>query len=664
MKKFLFFLFLFIINVNVYSQGCGTDFGVLVLDNTYQCDDNGTPNDPSDDFYFVDVYISHSQDPNGSWSSDNAGNNGEPYSAGPSFKFGPYARGTGVQTVIITDVNNPQCSETVQFEEPACMGCSDFTVSITKNSGAGCTASYELQIDGDFNGQLISNFNVVVKINGGVIVSYDDEVTGNYLLQGFQGQSGGDEFIVTSGGPTINGSDLWGSLTYTLIVEASDCVTFEVIETMPNILGPGTYNNVGFGLNPCYITSISLPQEGFCPEFVDLTGEISLLNQSAGDCPESEGLGIENAEVTISNTAGEEICQSLTDNSGSYNCSTCEEGPWEICVTTTCPEPCGLSDIDLQLYQLIILQYMDPPLGFEFTGDVHQNGSVTGPDVVSVRKAIFGKEDEFAPESWCRFVSTEEFLLHQQGLMPINSIDECVTVSNPNAAPDFIQFNLGDLNGSCDDCDHGPEDDDDDGVLTEGEIVVDGTTLKLYISPTVDSLHAYTVNLDVGNNELAEVSAITGDFDFGVEDGILKIIWFKEDLGAINVDGNPLVVLEFQDDLMEQVDLLNSELNYIITGQGCSTIEVQDRNSAESRSLEDEVLCTLNDKVSFTADFKGASSVSFMVRDIFGNLHYSKVHRVENGQVDIDWRNDWSGIYLVTTIFDRQMSTKKVYLPE
>ena len=105
---------------------------VLAMDAV--CDDNGTPNDPTDDTFtfFLDISGTNGS---GSWTANDPNNSTGVY--GDNIQFGPYSLATYADTVLdieIADAADPDCNTSVEVQVPAADACQtpcDVSVDIT-----------------------------------------------------------------------------------------------------------------------------------------------------------------------------------------------------------------------------------------------------------------------------------------------------------------------------------------------------------------------------------------------------------------------------------------------------------------------------------------------------------------------------------------------------
>ena len=174
--------FITLLQFNSFGQ-CQLD--VFFLNST--CNDNGTPNDPSDDTFIANVFIENDLNSGGTWSSSDSSYTNEPYGTGTSviYDFGPFPISGDDVTISIVD-NQFGCSETVLLEAPEpCVTqnveCKEVTITATllEIDGNPCTYDYRIEMITDAN--IIANlFRMNLEVVGGQIDNFtlfDPELT-------------------------------------------------------------------------------------------------------------------------------------------------------------------------------------------------------------------------------------------------------------------------------------------------------------------------------------------------------------------------------------------------------------------------------------------------------------------------------------------------------
>jgi gliding motility-associated-like protein len=95
---------------------CSSTCSISHVVSNVQCNDNGTPSDPSDDTYTFDVTVNGSNTA-GMWTANDAGSTTGSY--GVAVSFGPYPISGGNVSFMITDNNDSGCTTTFTANAPA-----------------------------------------------------------------------------------------------------------------------------------------------------------------------------------------------------------------------------------------------------------------------------------------------------------------------------------------------------------------------------------------------------------------------------------------------------------------------------------------------------------------------------------------------------------------
>ncbi len=97
------------------------DINAAIVQGPY-CNDNGTPSNPDDDFYFIDIQVTGSNVSAG-WNATGTTTGTTSGSYGPVLTFGPYQPGANV-LITFTDSDDDNCVSTIMEDIPD-TGCSD-----------------------------------------------------------------------------------------------------------------------------------------------------------------------------------------------------------------------------------------------------------------------------------------------------------------------------------------------------------------------------------------------------------------------------------------------------------------------------------------------------------------------------------------------------------
>ncbi len=532
--------------------------------------------------------------------------------------------------------------------------CPDWNDCISLINSDGCTHTFLISIEGEGAFENDPDFDVIINWNFAITSGIGTITSASFLdINGYMAQQGVSLNVNSSSlnisyaniNQLLDADKLTGDqIIVTVEGEPQTCFTMarSGINMVWNFGGVGT----------CPATGTCDPIE-VCTDGEYVSGLITAFSAQLADCPETENLGIEGAEVSITGANGD--CSTSSGNDGSYGCYLCDGGPYEICVETTCDEPCGVTDLDLVMMREIILGKVPWPKHINFIGDVNNSGWMSTLDLVLIQREILGL-DSTQIENWCRFVPVEDYehLPNTSNATPQNytSIDNCITVTDPSVSTDFIRFMLGDLNGSCTDCIHGDEKGDVRFIADDDE----KGKLKFSI-PMNDKLYALT--LHVGVEQSSDILSIESDLPnvmYNVKDGELYLIWIdetKENQG-FEYDGRvPLITIQYSGDkpsISVGENLLLSERNGISHLIADTKLE---RRSIETSTLTIENLTTVNIK-------GGSKEVNIAVYDLFGRLvehQFINMNQTNRVQLNTDIE---LGIYILKVYNEENDITQKV----
>lgn len=631
--------------------------------------DAGTPNDPSDDTYESTFFIDNGLNPNGTWSASGDYIGGSTYSPF-IFTIGPFNVSDGPRSVTFTD-DQFGCTETVIIEPEPCEeppGCGDFNLCVALDSKAGCTATYTLTINADFNGATVSLIGRAFSVSGGKVVLTKWSNPLNPLSLGGVSLFGDETDSPSSFGFSQLGASFVapsGANSYIIEIdiEANPGECINIIPDSPL----GAYFNSSAGIR-CPYTMDDCPIEEWCPETATISGTIE---KGIGSCEGTEDNGISGAEVSITGPGGTTACDAVTDDTGFYSCETCQEGPFDVCATTTCPEPCGLTTLDIVLMQRHILRLENTYDGtIPYSGDLNGSGTVSGADVVELRKYLLGLET--AIDNWCRFIPTGDY---NEGLVNgTNSVDNCITIDNASSLVDFVQFNLGDVNGSCSDCDHGDDDGDggqgDDGLVGEGidlDIERAGTTILVKASQALADLHHLSIKLPLENGESVQgISGLTSNLDYKVCEGNVYVIWSDTTLmDHTIVDGTILFSITLAEDATDQTEAPRGFKELISLRSGIHPISKQlEERADDAEPAVGYRSVLINSR--YELEIGSSATISALA------VYSLQGQQVAQQQVSVSTDNLYipqldrlrSGIYLVSLLTSDGIVTKKMYIQQ
>ncbi len=161
----------------VFSEDCGCVLPMCSITpedaNTIVCDDNGSPDDPTDDTFTFDVVVNGSNTFTGAANTffDDQGNAGIAY--GTTVNYGPFPISGGSITVNFTDTDDGTCVNMVTATEPAvcsAAGCSDIVVEATTICDPSGAETFSIDIQSITGGDGVgTDYNVTID---GTVFSY------------------------------------------------------------------------------------------------------------------------------------------------------------------------------------------------------------------------------------------------------------------------------------------------------------------------------------------------------------------------------------------------------------------------------------------------------------------------------------------------------------
>jgi len=164
------------------SEPCTMVFDALEV---FNCDDNGTPTDPSDDFFFVQFAVSVT---NGNFSvyfiEDSDGNISGPFAYGQPIDFGPF-QANGEETVLFfTDENNSTCALETSVRQNSCSDLCQLEaeiIAINCNDNGTAETNEDDSFSVEFIVTGVNNSSEYTVSNVGSSFNYNDTIT----LDGF-----------------------------------------------------------------------------------------------------------------------------------------------------------------------------------------------------------------------------------------------------------------------------------------------------------------------------------------------------------------------------------------------------------------------------------------------------------------------------------------------
>lgn len=532
-----------------------------VGDATVICNNNNTPSDPTDDTFTGVFSVINLMNPNGTFTLTINGHSTQyNYDNNGIYvvSFGPYLVSGGDLSVTIVD--NTNCEKSFTMDAPLTCMCPEWDVCLELLSEEGCMAVYRALFIGLEDVNYIRSLNVTFSVNNGSIINISYSAPGGYLGENctILGTR-----VIDNGGTNLDGRyfDDEG-LTITIVTEPGECAELSVSTAHISIASMPLCH----GLKMC-------EGEEFCPG-VSVGGQISTFSNAIGPCPDTQGLGIEGAKVVITNESME-ICETSTNNAGDYECQFCEEGPYTVCVTTTCEEPCGLEEPDIYLIERMIL-LLDPVDPWHLVmADVNSDGQISVADIIFLLREILGIGNEGLENfNWCRFVPLGVAF----GTTTIDENEDpypsCITVEDPDDNINFIRFMVGDMNGSCDDCIHG----DDEGPIPIKDESEEQTGIRyftkldnagateVYLDHT-GVLYGFNFRINIGGNFGAIlVESDYPEIMYNVVDGVLKVMYIAFEKHNDVHDANKPIFRIYGADANTMI--VQEGKNYLFTSDG------------------------------------------------------------------------------------------------
>lgn len=679
MKKFyLFFKFVLltsiILNTEIVVGQC-QQFTAQVIG--VNCRDNGTNSDPSDDFFVARVYISNDLNPNNTWSSSDGSYSNQTYTPN-IFEFGPFPISGGNVSISITD-DQDECMKIVNLiAPPPCstppVACPDWNTCISLIASDGCTHVFSIDVSGDdvfsnqSNGYAIHLLQMNFSLQGeGRIVSADYYSQESYYsLNSINLSHTVNSVNISYFNPIspIHGYGLVGNNIVTVVVESEDlpsCLTM-------SRNGTNVVLNVESGQS-CFVTGLCTPIE-ICETGETISGRITGYSGLLTNCPETVNLGIAGSDVSIVGPNGN--CSAISGIDGTYSCSLCPEGPYEICVETVCEEPCGVTDLDLIIMRKILLGHLPWVSYFPIIGDINNNGVVTTIDILLLGQAAF-KNDTTYVKNWCRFIPVTDYqslpnTIYYDNPNVYTELDNCLTINKyqePSVSTDFIRFMVGDYNGSCTDCVHG----DNKGNFKYESPNISNNKTPLRIQslnpgllnigiPQDDKFYGLTLHLALPEGTLINnVRSLLPNIDYAIKHNELHIFWFdisENSLGYKNRGIDNLINIDY-----------SGETPYLADGENLLLSETQDISHLQcSKNLSlrsTKYSSVIINNVEYNL-LGNESIIQYELYDIMGRKHKS-------GQIDLKNQNNlfldqesFFGIYFLRLYNKENDFTKKILL--
>jgi len=645
-KSLLFYLALFFMGTPfLKAQGDGGEgetCSISKISHSFTCDDNGTTVHTDDIYYIKAFYVNSAT--NSFWDQT----------------YGPFPANTP-QTITATDQNDFSCTKNfnISNQPQFCAEAPDVywnnCVSLIESDG--CTHLFQITVEGN---DAFKEFPIsLMKMNFNILG--DGFITDAYFETPSIMEDAGVSLLIQPGNKHLTvhyfdndemvGRDMLGIQIFVVIQAQNPPSCFVFYRN-----GINRVHDV-FGSQQLYEAQGECEPIQACSDGNTVKGRVWGFNNFSNPCPNTEEYGIMGAEISISGQT--ESCETTTLINGKFECNLkCDEGAYDVCVTTTCiDEPCGLDPLDVILMRQALLGQVPWQCQYAFMGDVNGDGIFTTYDILLVQKEILGIPHP--PIDWCRFVPLDDYLncCYSSPYTPCqyNSIDNCITVQDASSEIFFFRFIRGDFNGGCNDCIHGDGQGPFPLVVGNNENNIE---LKL---PVTDTIYSLTLDVNIGENIMVgDISCNLPNSEYIIENGRLKLIWIdlsKDNTGYIVNPNIPLLTIKYQN--INEFSL-NEEGNYILSSQQ-GIKELTTDNSLSYRNTNQYSI--LVDNCFSYFEFKGKNNNGTVeIYNINGKRIFSNKYNFETGTVNVNANIQNSGIYLVHIKNNDNNITKKIFI--
>ncbi len=193
-------------------------------------------------------------------------------------------------------------------------------------------------------------------------------------------------------------------------------------------------------------------------------GHILIPSQfSCGSTSTNHGLANRSVKTSWISPITDQICQSITDQSGNYFCDKAiAPCSYQVCVTNPNEDFCGLDEFDIYMIQQQIFTISCFPYYWQLlAADVNNSHSITAADISQIRQVLLETPPTNFPFRW-KYLSASLYNSHLQNFGPEIPIcrnfnfnwSNCQTISGGGLGyyEDFYNFPTGDVSASCTSC--------------------------------------------------------------------------------------------------------------------------------------------------------------------------------------------------------------------
>lgn len=537
--------------------------------------------------------------------------------------------------------------------------CPEFNDCFTLLASDGCSYTFLIEVEGDtvfrdeinpFDAHLVQ-WNFSITGTGEIVSSGFSDELGDLALN--------TEISISNTASTVTVSyfDLnnpieahrlvGGHFIFTVESAAGSCFTVKRsgINSGLNFGGAGVCNALGI-----------CDDEEYCSQGRVVNGNVTAPAHFY-DCPDTENHGIEGVNITVISSNGD-TCTTGTANDGTYSCVFCDEGPFNICAEADCPDPCGVTDIDLVLLRKYVLGVFAYDKNIWFIGDVDNNKSIRTLDLVRLQREILGIDTNFV-ENWCRFVPVSDYSTAPNPNGPnsgasYQSIGNCVSTAN-GGSTDFLRYMVGDVDGSCTDCIHGDEEGDLPIVIDN-----DGSDNSSRIKSTKnDKIHALTLHIPIPDGtQVYKISSPLPGFEYAIKDNEVHFIWL--DLTEDNVGFEARageVILEVETNGTNILSLSNQENYWLSAVQGIKKITT----AAEPRSrITNQSLQNMMVNNQYPIEIESIQEEgNLMIYDTYGRVVASRKIDKSTSNIEVDLH---TGVYIFFIEDESGIQSQKILI--